>query len=98
MKFNAVPGRGLKASIAQIEDLAKIQLQDQTDDVYVQESPLVDSNLEETKNEFEVLIGNRNWMAENNIKISQKCENIMSEFEATGCTSILCAIEGIFEI
>jgi hypothetical protein len=34
-------------------------------------------------------------MAENKIKINHNCENIMSDFEAQGCTSVICAIDSI---
>ena len=34
-------------------------------------------------------------MAENKIKINANCEKIMSDFEAKGCTSVICAIDSI---
>ena len=43
--FNAVPGRGLKAIVSNTEDLSKIQLNDQHDDVYVQENDISNIDL-----------------------------------------------------
>jgi Cu+-exporting ATPase len=44
--------------------------------------------------QFDVLIGNREWMHRNGLVITDDMESSMTEQEDQGITAVLCAIDG----
>ena len=43
---------------------------------------------------FDLLVGNRDWMKKNGLKITKEMDRTMSEHEHQGQTAVLCAING----
>ncbi|XP_055894274.1 copper-transporting ATPase 1-like isoform X2 [Biomphalaria glabrata] len=48
----------------------------------------------EASQEYEVLIGNRDWMNRNGLEVTDVMDNVMTEHEMQGHTAVLCAIDG----
>ena len=100
LQFIAVPGLGLKAVVSQIDNLLTQNLNQNSDGVFNYLHPNFETKLEKLQSEkkdrgddYEVLIGNRNWIVnDNHIKLSQQCEEILSKHELMGYTSVICAI------
>ena len=98
--FSAIPGRGLKAMVSKTE-IDGLFAESSNNDIFEYVKPEFELDYEEVlkdtgkKNEYEVLIGNRNLIEEEyNISISLECENIMKNYELMGYTSAVCAING----
>uniref|UniRef100_A0A2C9KE23 P-type Cu(+) transporter n=2 Tax=Biomphalaria glabrata TaxID=6526 RepID=A0A2C9KE23_BIOGL len=49
----------------------------------------------ESSQEFEVLIGNREWMQRNGLVVIDTMDQVMTEHEMQGHTAVLCAIDGV---
>ena len=47
-----------------------------------------------TNRTYDVLLGNRKWMYQNNIEITPDVHSAMEEQEVKGQTAVLCAIDG----
>lgn len=102
--YSAEPGRGLRASVSQIEHFNNNQSVESSNEIFSCIRSNCELNIEETfikedslEKEYKVLIGNRNWItSDNNIPISIECEKLMNHYESMGCTSVICAINGKF--
>ena len=88
--FEAIPGCGLQCTVSDIERFVK--------------EPGTKSNVSETENvrqqsklgngPYTVLIGNRDWMIQNGLKIDTDVDRAMIEHEEKGQTAVLTAING----
>ena len=50
---------------------------------------------ETSQREYDVLIGNREWMKKNFVKVENKIDYKMEEYEQKGNTCVLCAVDGV---
>ena len=50
----------------------------------------------DTVDKYELLVGNREWMAKNGLKVTKDMDVKMSEHENQGQTAVLCAVDGMF--
>ncbi len=88
----AVPGCGLMSNIKlSDEDIANVNIiQDKCEyflDVDDQRPSKLVADIE-----YNVLIGNREWMKRNFLTVTEKVEELMQTYEANGDTCVLCAI------
>jgi len=81
--FEAVPGHGLRCIVSGIDHL--------TNGEKVNLKPI--EGLQEGT--FEVLIGNREWMLQNSLRIESDVDQVMIEHEERGHTAVLAAINGV---
>ncbi|EAL38875.3 AGAP011754-PA [Anopheles gambiae str. PEST] len=98
--FSAVPGCGIRCVISNVGDTLKRVQQSEKMRNYQnsyrseqQQQPLF-MNAFADVNEYNVLIGNREWMARNAIVVPPEVNIRMSEEEQMGHTAILCAMNG----
>lgn len=102
--FQAVPGCGLKCEVSKIGHLLGKAPNLTDDDLNCEVSidgTVVDNiNIRTTPPEeeddiiYSVLLGNREWMKRNGLKINDDVENSMKRTEEKGHTAIICAIDG----
>ena len=45
---------------------------------------------------YQLLVGNRDWMAKNGLQVTDEMDKKMSENENEGQTAVLCAVNGNF--
>ena len=98
VSFQAVPGCGLKAKVnynksspynnannfeevKELEDLSHWSVG-------------VNESLTSNEDNYDVLIGNREWMQRNCVVLNEKISNKMEDYELNGNTCVLCAIDG----
>ena len=102
LKFDAVPGCGLKAKVNKIEEILKnvspkmniCEFEDLShfSSREVSPSKTETDNFIEGSKVFDVLIGNREWMKRNFLIITEKMEDLMQSNEKNGHTCVLVAI------
>ena len=51
---------------------------------------------EEDSGVYKVLIGNREWMRENNLTVTDEMDHSMAQYEGLGQTAVLVAINGMY--
>ena len=103
LKFDAVPGCGLKAKVTKIEEVVKnatpkmniCEYEDlshfQSREIMIPSKTETESLIDGSK-VFDVLIGNREWMQRNFLNITDKIEDLMQDNEKNGHTCVLIAV------
>jgi len=94
--FEAQPGYGLKCVVSKINEFV-----DQMEDIkeydtvnnFIEVDNLVNEDRFNT-DEYEVLIGNREWISQNDMVISPVVDQLMTMQEELGQTAILLAVNG----
>ncbi|XP_074651916.1 copper-transporting ATPase 1-like [Tubulanus polymorphus] len=97
--FTAIPGCGLKCTVSNIEkilsskDLDEIKNPQNLSAKRINNSLLIGSSTTAPfSDEYDVLIGNREWMIRNGISVTEDMDRIMSDQEELGETAVLCAV------
>lgn len=54
----------------------------------------VDLQQAQSSEKFEVLIGNREWMKRNGLRVSDDMDRSLENCEVKGHTAVLCAVDG----
>ena len=93
LNFEAVPGHGLKCTVTGIDKFISgenISIEPMRDE----DTP--EDTVEGTaKGSYFVLIGNRDWMQQNGLRIASDVDQVMIEHEEQGHTAVLTAVNGI---
>jgi Cu+-exporting ATPase len=101
LKFDAVPGCGLKAKVSKIEDVIKnnptpkmnvCEYEDMSKFSIKEVITNENETLIDGSKAYDVLIGNREWMKRNFLTISDKMEQLMQDNEKNGHTCVLLAV------
>ena len=100
IKFDAVPGCGLKAKLNKIEEViknttVKKDICDYEDLSHLSSKEVVTNETDtfiDGSKVYDVLIGNREWMARNFLTLNDKIEDLMQDNEKNGHSCILVAI------
>ncbi len=83
--FEAVPGHGLRCIVSGITKF--------TDGESIDIKPLENEAMSDGS--YHVLIGNRDWMMQNGMRIEPDVDQVMIEHEEKGHTAVLTAINGM---
>ncbi|XP_043913679.1 copper-transporting ATPase 1 [Protopterus annectens] len=103
--FQAVPGCGIRCKVKNIEPLLNKSNKMDVDNVLVQidgqsvemfHPLIINSELPVSADSqcYSVLIGNREWMLRNGLRITSYVDDVMMEHEHKGHTAVLVAVDG----
>ncbi|XP_033627426.1 copper-transporting ATPase 2-like isoform X3 [Asterias rubens] len=102
--FTAEPGYGLQCTVSHISLMLNANMNQQNNAsssspvIITPPKELTSSDeivQEEDSGVYKVLIGNREWMRENNLTVTDEMDHSMAQYEGLGQTAVLVAINGV---
>ncbi|XP_071790904.1 copper-transporting ATPase 2-like isoform X2 [Asterias amurensis] len=102
--FTAEPGYGLQCTVSHIGLMLNANMNQQNNasssspQIITPPKELTSSDeivQEEDSGVYKVLIGNREWMRENNLTVTDEMDHSMAQYEGLGQTAVLVAINGV---
>ncbi|RUS73007.1 hypothetical protein EGW08_019229, partial [Elysia chlorotica] len=99
--FSAVPGCGIKCRVSGLEtilrnvDNAAVILRRNRNCSLIDNPVFGNQELDIHKLcDYDVLIGNREWMNRNGLIVTETMDDVMTEHETQGHTAVLCSVDG----
>ncbi|XP_071946438.1 copper-transporting ATPase 2-like isoform X2 [Antedon mediterranea] len=100
-KFQAEPGYGLQCQVTNISSMMIKKTEDDNNaniareeaDITDDEGQIKDDN--NANKIYDVLIGNREWMKQNRLTVTDDINSVMSDHENKGQTAVLVAVNGV---